>query len=90
VDPVSFPLLILYLRPVATLTAIAVSIAAVTAAVTVTPTTATFATPCQNHVTFQLVILDIGNHRCWITVAVIRQQVRRDRTPGRKGHEQHP
>jgi hypothetical protein len=85
VGPGSFPLPISYLLTVAaTVTAIAVSIAAVT------PTTATFTTPCQNHVTFQLVILDIGNHRCWITVAVIRQQVRRDRTPGRKGHEQHP
>jgi hypothetical protein len=45
---------------------------------------------CQNHVTFKLRILDIGTHRCLTPVAVARQQVRRDRAPGRKGHEQQP
>jgi hypothetical protein len=61
---------------------------AVTSTSTVTTARATTAaTPCYNHVTFQLVILDIGNHRCLIRVAVPRQQVGRDRAPGRKGHE---
>jgi hypothetical protein len=78
----------LYPRPgiatVTALTVIAVSIAAVTAAA-ITTSVAAF---CQNHVAFKHGILDIGNRRCWIPAAVIRQQVQRDRASGRKGHEQ--
>jgi hypothetical protein len=45
---------------------------------------------CQNHVTFKQGILDIGDCRGLVPVAVVRQQVRRNRAPGRESNEQHP
>jgi hypothetical protein len=77
-------------KTIAVTTLIAAAMTFATAIATTTAGSTTAATLCQNHVTFKLVILDIGNHRCLIPVAVARQQVRRDRAPGRKGHEQQP
>jgi hypothetical protein len=86
--------------PTVTTTAAAVAaIATVTTtaaavATTVTTTTAVAATVTaaarQNQVTFKQGILDIGDRRCLIPAAVVRQQVRRNCAPGREGQEQHP
>jgi ABC-type multidrug transport system fused ATPase/permease subunit len=80
----------------ATISAVASGITATgttTAAVSATSSAAATATAAatasrQYHVTLKQRILDIGDRRCMMPVAVGRQQIRRDRAPGRKGHEQ--